>query len=91
VIDADPVAAQVRKPEYPLEFVRRNRESYLCLAELSGRMTVVEPDLIQAMEKRIRGEMQQTLSKAASSAVFRSSTACAPSPANISSRELIEP
>lgn len=91
VIDADPVAAQARKPEYPLEFVRRNRESYLRLAELSGRMTVVEPDLIQAMEKRIRSEMRQTLSKAASSAVYRSSTAPAPSPANISSRELIEP
>jgi thymidylate kinase len=93
VIDADPVAAQARKPEYPLEFVRRNRESYLRVAELSGRMIVVEPDLIQVMGKRIRNEMQQTLSKAASSAVYRSSTAtaCAPSPANISSRELIEP
>jgi len=91
VIDADPVAAQARKPEYPLEFVRSNRESYLRLAELSGRMIVVEPDLIQVMEKRIRTEVRQTLSKAASSALYRSSTARNPNPANISSRELIEP
>ena len=91
VIDADPVAAQARKPEYPLEFVRRNRESYLRLAELSGHMVVVEADLIQAMGKRIRNEMQQTLSNAAPSAAYRSSAARAPNPANISSGELIEP
>jgi hypothetical protein len=54
-------------------------------------MIVVEPDLIQVMGKRIRNEMQQTLSKAASSALYRSSTARALNPANISSRELIEP
>jgi len=41
VIDADPVAAQTRKPEYPLEFVRRNREAYIRLAQLAGNMTVV--------------------------------------------------
>ena len=27
-LDADPEAATIRKPEYPLEFVRRNRDAY---------------------------------------------------------------
>lgn len=40
LIDADPDAAYQRKPEYPPEFVERNREAYLRLARLAG-MTVV--------------------------------------------------
>lgn len=43
LIDADPVAARARKPEYPLEFLRINREAYLTLARLTGNMTVIEP------------------------------------------------
>jgi hypothetical protein len=34
VLDADPEAARARKPEYPLEFLRINRNAYLNL----GRM-----------------------------------------------------
>lgn len=41
LLDADPVQARARKPEYPLEFVRANREAYLELAELVGGLTVV--------------------------------------------------
>ncbi len=40
LLDADPEAAVRRKPEYPLEFVRRNREAYLRLARLAGMNTV---------------------------------------------------
>ena len=61
LIDAHPVAAQARKPEYPLEFVRRNRDAYITLAHLSGAMTVVGPDSIAVMKTRIRNEMLQTL------------------------------
>jgi thymidylate kinase len=43
LIDADPEAATVRKPEYPLEFARRNREAYLRLSRLIGGMTVLPP------------------------------------------------
>lgn len=42
LLDAEPSAANQRKPEYPLEFVRRNREAYLHLAQLVG-MTVIPP------------------------------------------------
>jgi thymidylate kinase len=41
VLDADPEAARARKPEYPLEFLRTIRNSYLELANLLGTITVV--------------------------------------------------
>jgi thymidylate kinase len=40
LLDADPMAAHCRKPEYPLEFVRKNREAYVSVARAVG-MTVV--------------------------------------------------
>jgi hypothetical protein len=42
LLDADPEAASLRKPEYPLEFVRHNREAYLRLSRVVS-MTVVPP------------------------------------------------
>lgn len=45
-LDADPEAATIRKPEYPLEFVRRNRDAYHRISRLVG-MTVVPPLSIQ--------------------------------------------
>lgn len=42
VLDADPGAARARKPEYPLEFLRLNREAYLHLSRMFG-LTVVPP------------------------------------------------
>ncbi|MFZ0418658.1 MAG: thymidylate kinase [Candidatus Sulfotelmatobacter sp.] len=91
LIDADPFAAQTRKPEYPLEFVRRNREAYIRLAQLAGNMTVVEPDSIQAMKTSIRNEMLQRLARTGPDTGHRHSPLTAPNPANISSGELIEP
>jgi thymidylate kinase len=50
LIDADPSAAVVRKPEYPLKFVRRNRENYLTLSRIVGRMTIIPAlSLVQAI------------------------------------------
>jgi len=54
VIDADPVAAVARKPEYPLEFLRRNREAYLAVARLTGDITVIEPLPIADAGSKIR-------------------------------------
>ncbi len=61
VIDADPVAALARKPEYPLEFLRRNREAYLTLSSLSGAITVVDPLPVEEAEKRIRESFLRTI------------------------------
>jgi thymidylate kinase len=91
VIDADPVTAHARKPEYPVEFVRRNREAYLRLAELAGNVTVVEPDSIEAMKTRIRNEMLHTLENSHLHELKEHSVAAPPNPANISPPELIEP
>jgi len=53
VVDAEPEAAHSRKPEYPLEFVRRNRESYLCISRLISRITVLPPDSVEATSAKI--------------------------------------
>ncbi len=42
VLDADPVKARARKPEYPLDFLRTCRDSYHRLAGMMG-MTVIRP------------------------------------------------
>jgi len=42
LLDADPEAATLRKPEYPLDFVRQNRDRYLRLGRMAD-MTVVPP------------------------------------------------
>ena len=36
LLDARPEDAILRKPEYPLEFVRRNREAFLSIAKIAG-------------------------------------------------------
>lgn len=43
ILDADPEKARARKPEYPLDFLRSNRLSYLDLSKLLGGMTVISP------------------------------------------------
>jgi thymidylate kinase len=63
VIDADPVAALTRKPEYPLPFLRRNREAYIFLAGLVGDVIVIEPGCVETMRMQIRAEMLQKLSQ----------------------------
>jgi thymidylate kinase len=53
LVDADPAAARARKPEYPLEFLRQNRERYLALRTLAGNMTLIEPVSVEAAEARM--------------------------------------
>jgi thymidylate kinase len=52
VLDADPEAAHRRKPEYPVDFLRRYRRAYLFLSTLIG-MTVIEPGGAQHVEERV--------------------------------------
>jgi len=59
VIDADPVAARARKPEYPLEFLRRNREAYMAMSRLAGCITVIEPLPLAAAELKVREALLQ--------------------------------
>ena len=62
VVDADPDAAFARKPEYPLEFLRRNREAYLTFSQLSGHLTVIEPLPVEAASAQIRQAFLERLS-----------------------------
>jgi thymidylate kinase len=41
ILDADPVQARARKPEYPLDFLIVNRNAYLALSELAGGLDIV--------------------------------------------------
>jgi len=61
LIDADPVAARTRKPEYPLEFLRTNREAYLALSRLTGAITVIEPLPIEVAGQKVREAFLQRL------------------------------
>ena len=50
LLDADPVQARARKPEYPLEFLQANRQSYLTLSDLTGGMTIIAPMSVKKVE-----------------------------------------
>lgn len=53
VLDADPVAARARKPEYPLDFIQLNRQAYLGLATLLGGITVIPPGPVAQVHAEI--------------------------------------
>ena len=53
VIDANPEEACARKPEYPLEFSRRCRDTYLRLAEMMGMVVVSPLPLVQAQREML--------------------------------------
>jgi thymidylate kinase len=50
ILDANPEEAFARKPEYPLEFLHRNRRAYLALAKLFGHMTVIPARTIEEVK-----------------------------------------
>jgi thymidylate kinase len=52
-LDADPIEARERKPEYPLEFLHINRQSFLDLGHLIGEITVIPPMPIQDVKRAI--------------------------------------
>lgn len=62
LLDADPVQACARKPEYPLEFLHSSRASYLALGELLGGMTIIAPQPVHEVERQV---LQQVLTKLA--------------------------
>jgi len=63
IIDADPDAAFARKPEYPLDFLRRNRQAYLAMSRLAGNITVIEPLSVGAATAKIREAFLQNLAE----------------------------
>jgi thymidylate kinase len=62
LLDADPMQARARKPEYPLEFLHTNRQSYLDLSVLHGRMTVIPPMPVEEVKKQVLDHIMRELS-----------------------------
>jgi thymidylate kinase len=75
LLDADPELARERKPEYPFEFLKRNRESYLDLSEAAGMM-VIPPLPAPEVSQRIMEEFQKHSSRTCSSSVDSPARAC---------------
>jgi thymidylate kinase len=59
VLDASPTAAFARKPEYPLEFVHKNRRTFLRLRELVPQLIVIPG----APPEDVRGEIYFHISR----------------------------
>jgi thymidylate kinase len=60
ILDADPVQARARKPEYPLEFIHINRQSYLKLSRVLSGMTVIPPMPLEEVKHEV---LRHTLDK----------------------------
>jgi thymidylate kinase len=62
LLDADPLEARQRKPEYPLDFLHVNRAAYLSIARMAG-MTVVGPlplqDATNTVTRVVLGRLRQ--------------------------------
>jgi thymidylate kinase len=61
IVDADPVQARARKPEYPLDFLHSSRDSYLALSDLVGGMTILAPQSVWDVERQVLQEVLETL------------------------------
>jgi thymidylate kinase len=76
LLDADPVAANARKPEYPVEFMRENRARYFALVALLGRrangetkITVIPPLPLEDAKQAVAQALLAKLGRAAASRV----------------------
>jgi len=52
ILDADPEAARARKPEYPIEFMRKYRSSYLELCRLAN-LKLISPGSVDEVHQAI--------------------------------------
>ena len=66
LLDADPAEATRRKPEYPIDFVRRNREAYLRLSRIVPDITVIPPLPIEKATENIRRVLTENLQEESS-------------------------
>jgi thymidylate kinase len=59
LLDAEPEAAFIRKPEYPLEFLKRYRRSYLLLRGLVGGITLIHALPLEAAGRKVADEFKR--------------------------------
>lgn len=63
IVDIVPEVARLRKPEYPLEFLHRNRQAYLSLREFATNLVVVENSTVEETAIKIRAAVLPILSQ----------------------------
>jgi thymidylate kinase len=63
LLDADPVQARARKPEYPLDFIHGNRAAYLTLVKLTEGVTVTEARPAEDVAEIVLREVSTALSR----------------------------
>jgi thymidylate kinase len=68
IIDIVPEVARFRKPEYPLEFLLRNRQAYLALQEFVPNLTVVENSSLEETIMKVRAALLPILSRSSAPA-----------------------
>ncbi|HTW59098.1 MAG TPA: hypothetical protein VMD99_13280 [Terriglobales bacterium] len=73
LVDAEPEAARARKPEYPVEFLRRNRQAYLALREFAPDIVLVHCGSAEDMERAIRINLRSRLEINASGSLLEPS------------------
>jgi thymidylate kinase len=62
LLDADPVAARERKPEYPIEFLHGNRDRYFAIAAIAG-LRAIPPGSPEDVGSRVRSELEKKLGR----------------------------
>ncbi len=60
ILDASPIEAFERKPEYPLEFMHEYRKSFLRLRELAPELIVIEPAGPEEVKSEINLHIRDT-------------------------------
>jgi thymidylate kinase len=63
LLDADPVQARARKPEYPIDFIHINRQSYKDLSRIATEMRCLPPMSIDGAHRAILGYTLDALSR----------------------------
>lgn len=63
IVDVVPEVARSRKPEYPLEFLHRNRQAYLALRNFATNLIVIENSTVEETAMKIRAAVLRILSQ----------------------------
>lgn len=63
IVDVVPEVARSRKPEYPLEFLHRNRQAYLGMREFARNLVVIENSSVEETATKIRAVVLPILSQ----------------------------
>lgn len=62
LLDASPEKARARKPEYALEFLRTNRQSYISLRDLIGGITMIGAMPVEEVTRAVTNHTLNELS-----------------------------